>query len=403
MVENHHLERLSEIMKEARGHEAWGQGWEHVKNVRQSAFGGCQIIATGDFFQLPPVRPFQYCIECGSELHKELRQGETIYRCPSAHGKWPDSSKWAFQSEAWDNADFAHVELSQVYRQVGDPTFIEILSRIRSGTLTYDDVMVLANPRRETKDLTNAVRLYPTRSEVARYNDDRLSELSTPPYDFFTHDSFHWNEKVHPHLKTRGERRTDGTLVALGGHRYEPSLRLKVGMPVILLSNLSISEGLVNGSQGVVVDFTSDRSDLPSYSKRSDDAERAYISDILDDELSEYIASSAHPVMVFPVVQFDNGTTRTIYPECSAHEMGNETIYTEIIPDPDIHKPSLLCRTQIPLIAGWAMSIHKAQGMSLDKVIVDLSRAFRRVRCTSPCLERGASTDSRSRATPGAY
>jgi hypothetical protein len=44
MVENHHFERLNVLMKEARGDSR--------------AFGGVQVIVTGDFCQLPPVKPF---------------------------------------------------------------------------------------------------------------------------------------------------------------------------------------------------------------------------------------------------------------------------------------------------------------------------------------------------------
>lgn len=54
MVENHLFERLNRVMKDARGNER--------------PFGGVQIIVTGDFCQLPPVKPFQYCMECGAEL-----------------------------------------------------------------------------------------------------------------------------------------------------------------------------------------------------------------------------------------------------------------------------------------------------------------------------------------------
>ncbi len=65
MVENLHLERLNAVMKEARGSDA--------------AFGGVQLVVTGDFCQLPPVKPFGHCIECGRELIKNRQ--ETEYKC----------------------------------------------------------------------------------------------------------------------------------------------------------------------------------------------------------------------------------------------------------------------------------------------------------------------------------
>ncbi|KAH9244015.1 hypothetical protein K456DRAFT_1808395, partial [Colletotrichum gloeosporioides 23] len=33
-------------------------------------------------------------------------------------------------------------------------------------------------------------------------------------------------------------------------------------------------------------------------------------------------------------------------------------------------------RTQVPLVPGWAMTIHKSQSLTLDPVTVDLSRAW---------------------------
>lgn len=86
MVENHHLERLNEIMKEVR------QNGE--------AFGGVQIVVTGDFCQLPPVKPFGSCLHCGKNLVEKARR--SAYECVVCNRVYDDEDKWAFRSKAWE-------------------------------------------------------------------------------------------------------------------------------------------------------------------------------------------------------------------------------------------------------------------------------------------------------------
>lgn len=85
MVENFHLERLNAIMKEVRQNE--------------KAFGGVQVVITGDFCQLPPVNPFQFCIVCGKALVEKARR--SAYECTRCNKTYNDEDKWAFQSNAW--------------------------------------------------------------------------------------------------------------------------------------------------------------------------------------------------------------------------------------------------------------------------------------------------------------
>lgn len=85
MVENFHLERLSAIMKSVR--------------QNREAFGGVQVVITGDFCQLPPVNPFQFCIDCGKALVKKARK--SAYECTVCGKVYNDEDKWAFQSNAW--------------------------------------------------------------------------------------------------------------------------------------------------------------------------------------------------------------------------------------------------------------------------------------------------------------
>ncbi|KAL2262365.1 hypothetical protein VTK26DRAFT_1548 [Humicola hyalothermophila] len=92
MVENLHLERLNEIMKAGRN--------------SSSPFGGVQVIVTGDFCQLPPVKPFQHCLYCGSDLVSTPEEEDTFHDCPRCRRRFRDSDKWAFRSDAWKECNF---------------------------------------------------------------------------------------------------------------------------------------------------------------------------------------------------------------------------------------------------------------------------------------------------------
>lgn len=65
----------------------------------------------------------------------------------------------------------------------------------------------------------------------------------------------------------------------------------------------------------------------------------------------------------WPIVRFENGVERTIYPHCSVTELGSGPPF------------SVISRTQIPLVAGWAITVHKSQGMTIARAVVDMDRA----------------------------
>lgn len=347
MVENLHFERLNQVMKAARHKRGYP--------AQQYPFGGVQVIVTGDFAQLPPVRPFRHCIECGSEM--QLGEGDEeqdTYHCGRCNASHNDGEKWAFRSKAWEECNFAHVYLSNIHRQ-RDADFISLLNKCRLGeAFTPEEVSLLMNHETNT---TGAVELYSTREEVRLVNERSFRKLVAKSHSFQCRDTFLWNREDHPHLEGRGEKHADGSLKSLDEHSMDRLVELKSGMPVVLLVNLDLRNGLCNGSQGIVVGWTApDRGETmlsPSSSSQAGLKER---------EVKYFEKAVDEPV--WPIVRFSNGIERAIRAECQINELGDEESY------------SLLCRTQIPLTPAWALSIHRAQGMTLDKVKVDVSKAF---------------------------
>ena len=131
-------------------------------------------------------------------------------------------------------------------------------------------------------------------------------------------------------------------------HRYETDLELKKNMRIVLLHNLAPQAGLVNGSQGKIIDFEAfDETKLSRKRHGLDGAHAEYAEHQIADFCDENeVGGRKSP---WPVVAFDNGVIKTLYPHCSETEYGSPKPY------------SLLSRTQIPIMAGYAMTIHKAQ------------------------------------------
>lgn len=380
MVENHHLERMNRCMKAAICWKQWRGGGDGpsfegdspIDNEDAPAFGGVQVIVTGDFCQLPPVKPFEFCIECGQKLLSD--EDGADFNCDENHGPFSETDKWAFRSSAWKEANFHYVNLKEIHRQK-DESFIRMLQKCRLGIpFLPQEMAILMNHPCEVQ---KATKLLCTRKEVQIINQESFNKLKTPRYSYEALDGFESHTEEHRDAPQYARRNDDDTLEACRDQRLEPRVILRGGMLVILQVNLDIKAGLVNGSQGIICGFEAyspenlpravngDEADaLPSEQRLTGEHAKLRESQIhrfVDYQLQ---SSNSWAAKAWPRVLFHNGLKRTIYASCIVNSIGDKEPY------------SLLYRTQVPLIAGWAMSVHRSQGMTLDRVVVNLSHVF---------------------------
>jgi len=112
----------------------------------EEPFGGCQVIVTGDFLQLPPVRTNE-----------------------------SQAYDWAFASSAWERAQFSPIVLLTVRRQ-DEPQFVDSLSAFRRGRLFGDSARLLMS-RVVQFPPSNLTRLFTHNVQVDKWNNFQLGEL----------------------------------------------------------------------------------------------------------------------------------------------------------------------------------------------------------------------------------
>lgn len=171
-----------------------------VARQNMTPFGGIKIVAVGDFFQLPPV-----------------------------------NGDFAFESEAWLQANFSVCYLHEQHRQ-SEQVFNDILTNIRAGFLHEDQKQIIRNRVVEdVSTLENVIRIETHNINVDNINDMKLTRHEGIPKTYvMTSDG---NELAIKALKKN----------CLSPER----LTLKVGVPVLLTRN-DVDKRYVNGSQGIV-------------------------------------------------------------------------------------------------------------------------------------------------------
>uniref|UniRef100_A0A7C9ERL3 ATP-dependent DNA helicase n=1 Tax=Opuntia streptacantha TaxID=393608 RepID=A0A7C9ERL3_OPUST len=229
--------------------------------------------------------------------------------------------KFAFEADCWDHTFQFQAALNSVFRQ-SDLEYVRILEGIRKGELNAEDEKILEQRVLGNEDeLDNTVvRLFPRNVDVDRVNQKRLHELGEEivVYEAFDTGTEPWKSQLNQGIApTR--------------------LQLCKGARVMLTKNTNVKGKLVNGATGTITGFVNLRKGKVKKICRYDGG------------------------MILPLVKFDSG-----------HEAVINASKWEVTEGDEVKAG----RLQLPLVLAWATSIHKSQGMTLDKLYTDLSRAF---------------------------
>ena len=217
-----------------------------------------------------------------------------------------------FSAHIMQDITFKMVELNQIFRQE-ERSFINLLDNIRLNSLDYEDFMFL-NERH--LPLPNEKEFYITlcsRNDIAnRINDQELKAISMPSISYQATVVGEFNPQLFP---------------------TEFHLELKEGAQVMFVKN-DINKKYVNGSIGIVHEANPDKIVVRLQNEHE---------------------------------QHENIEVEKQEWEILKYELDNEKqgqITTKVIGT----------FKQYPIKLAWAITIHKSQGKTFDKVIIDMGQ-----------------------------
>lgn len=283
----------------------------YKKNI---PFGGVQVIFTGDFYQLSPV-------------------------CSNCCDKEKEDSMYCFEHELWNQlfTKENQIVLKTIFRQ-NDEKLLKVLKYVRKGQITPSTKAVLASRIFDSQDLDLIKKekvltiLSPIKRDVEHINAKEYLKLASMDKeivyelayvdlnaknndrasDIFSDNMLALLLKSNDHLKREYDFLAANILA-------EKTLRLKIGTQVMCIVNLTLCGELqiANGSQGIIVGFNEHN---------------------------------------LPYVKFNNSKDHILIDYYIWKSETNKNVGL----------------SQIPLIYSWAITIHKAQGLTLENAIIDI-------------------------------
>jgi ATP-dependent DNA helicase PIF1 len=251
---------------------------------------------------------------------------------------------------------FHMYELTEIMRQRDDRQFAVALNNLAAGRLSADEVQFFRDrcypcENQLPTDARNAIHLFSTNLEVNSHNMARMMQIPGDSIGIIAEDSTGGTGNTVARANALSRMRVMTAADTFGLHQR---LELKLTARVMLVKNLDIEDGLFNGASGLL-EYIEYRGGRPFTLWIAFDDERVGQNTRRtrrNFQLANDIPSNLTPI---------NKTTVEFPVQNSGSVYG--------------------IRKQFPIAVAEAMTVHKAQGQTMDVVVVGLGRWTNRNNC----------------------
>ena len=291
-----------------------------IKGSKQD-FGGVSIVAIGDLLQLEPVMD--------SYIFKNLENSEYAVLAPN---KWQDN--------------FKMFELQEIMRQKDSKIFAEILNRLREGKHTNEDIMKLKERlivENSIDDPMDVPHLFIQNQKVNEFNERVHNAATGEKFSIKAVDSVIGANSAQLRDKILSQIPDDQRKTK----QIATNLHLCVGERTEIASNVCTDDGMTNGAGNIIKKIQLNHKDKPSG-------------------------------IIW--VQFDHPDVgeKTRHENRNLYVHGIESTWTPIKPITTQfcvgrNQTAQVVRKQFPLRPAAAKTIHRSQGDTEQKIVVNFN------------------------------